>query len=409
MLRRRVVVTGMGGLTSLGRDWPEIRGRMEAGQTGVRYMQEWDRLVDLNTRLAAPIDDFDHTTAFPRKKVRSMGRVAVLSLSAAQTALESAGLIDDPELAGGRCGVSCGSSFGATEPVIDFANFMSTGKAGGLNATSYIRMMSHTTAVNISISFGLTGRVITTSSACTSGSQGIGYASEAIREGHADIMLAGGAEQLCATMAVVFDTLFATSTRHDSPSTGSRPFDQSRDGLVIGEGAAILVLEELEHAKARGATPLAEIVGFATNTDGAHVTLPKLETQIRVMRSGLEAAGLAPKDIQFVNGHGTATDSGDVVESHATAQVYGENVPFNSLKGHFGHSLGACGAIEAWLSICMMKEGWIPATANLRDVDPRCAALDYVQGEGRAISIEHFVSNNFAFGGINTSIVFRQI
>jgi 3-oxoacyl-[acyl-carrier-protein] synthase II len=286
---------------------------------------------------------------------------------------------------------------------------METGKGSGLNATSYIRMMSHTAPVNIGITFGLTGRVITTSSACTSGSQGIGYAFEAIRGGQADLMLAGGAEQLCPTMAVVFDTLFATSTRNGEPKTASRPFDKTRDGLVIGEGAAILILEELEHALARGATPLAEVIGFATNADGTHVTQPNAETQAVVMRMALEASGLAPSDIGFISGHGTATDTGDIAESQASAQVYGNRVPFHSLKGHFGHSLGACGAIEAWLSIHMMRDGFFPPTANLTEIDPRCAQLDYVMGTARKLDVEHFVSNNFAFGGINTSLVFRRI
>lgn len=405
---RRVAVTGMGGLTALGGTWPEIRARMEAGETGIRRMHEWDRLTDLNTKIGGSIDWFDHVAAYHRKKARSMGRVAVLALNAAEKALTDAGLIGDPVLRSGRAGVACGSSFGATEPVLDFAQFMSTGKAGGLNATSYIRMMSHTTAVNIGIYFGLTGRVITTSSACTSGSQGIGYAYESIRDGHADIMLAGGAEQLCPTMAVVFDTLFATSTRNDAPATASRPYDMTRDGLVIGEGAAILVLEEWEHAIARGAVPLAEIVGFATNSDGAHITQPQAETQVVVMRKALEQAGLSGKDIHFISGHGTATDTGDVAESRATAEVYGDKTPFHSLKGHFGHTLGACGAIEAWLSISMAQDKWFPHTANLSEVDPRCAMLDYIMGEPRLLDIEHFASNNFAFGGLNTSLVFRK-
>lgn len=405
---RRVAVTGMGGLTALGGAWPEIRARMEAGETGIRRMHEWDRLTDLNTKIGGAIDWFDHTAAYHRKKARSMGRVAVLALNAAEKALTDAGLIGDPVLRSGRAGVACGSSFGATEPVQDFAQFMSTGKAGGLNATSYIRMMSHTTAVNIGIYFGLTGRVITTSSACTSGSQGIGYAYESIRDGHADIMLAGGAEQLCPTMAVVFDTLFATSTRNDAPGTASRPYDKTRDGLVIGEGAAILVLEEWDHAIARGAVPLAEIVGFATNSDGAHITQPQAETQVVVMHKALEQAGLTGGDIHFVSGHGTATDTGDVAESQATAEVYGDKTPFHSLKGHFGHTLGACGAIEAWLSISMAKDKWFPHTANLSEVDPRCAALDYIMGAPRELDIEHFASNNFAFGGLNTSLVFRK-
>ena len=406
---RRVVVTGMGGLTALGGTWPEIRARMEAGQTGTRYMQEWDRLSDLNTKIGGAIDWFDHTTAYHRKKTRSMGRVAVMAVNAAEKALAQAGLTDDPVLKSGRAGVSCGSSFGATEPVQDFASFMGTGKAGSLNATSYIRMMSHTAPVNIAIANGLTGRVITTSSACTSGSQGIGYAYEAIANGHADIMLAGGAEQLCPTMAIVFDTLFATSTSNASPETASKPFDKKRDGLVIGEGAAILVLEDLEHARARGAVPLAEIVAFATNSDGAHVTQPKAETQTIVMREALKQARLSPSDLGFISGHGTATDSGDIAESQASAEAYGARVPFHSLKGHFGHSLGACGAIEGWLSICMMNDRWLPHTANLTEIDPRCAELDYVMHEPRKIDAEHFTSNNFAFGGINTSLIFRRI
>jgi len=406
---RRVVVTGMGGLTSLGGNWPDIRSKMEAGETGTRRMHEWERLTDLNTKIGGAIDWFDHTTAYNRKTTRSMGRVAVMALKAAEAALEEAGLKDASVLKSGRVGVACGSSFGATEPVQDFATFMATGKAGGLNATSYIRMMSHTAPVNIGIHLGLTGRIITTSSACTSGSQGIGYAYEAVREGHADVMLAGGAEQLCPTMAVVFDTLFATSTRNDAPETASRPYDKSRDGLVVGEGAAILVLEELEHARARGATPLAEIVGFATNSDGTHITQPKSETQAVVMRTALRQADLSSSDIGFISGHGTATDTGDVAESHATAQVYGEQVPIHSLKGHFGHTLGACGAIEAWLGIRMMQDGWFVQTANLAEVDPRCASLDYVMGAPRKLDVEHLVSNNFAFGGVNTSLVFRRV
>jgi 3-oxoacyl-[acyl-carrier-protein] synthase II len=406
---RRVVVTGMAGLTALGGTWPEIRARMEAGETGTRYMTEWDRLVDLNTRVASAIDWFNHTTAYPRKKIRSMGRVAVLALNAAENAIEQAGLTGDPILQSGRCGVSCGSSFGATEPVIDFARFMETGKAGSLNATSYIRMMSHTAAVNVAIAFGMTGRVITTSSACTSGSAGIGYAYENVKEGHQDIMIAGGAEQLCPTMAVVFDTLFATSTRNTEPKTASRPFDKTRDGLVIGEGAAMLVVEELEHAKARGAHPLAEIVGFGANSDGAHVTEPRAETQAIVMRHALQSAGLSPADVGYISGHGTATDKGDVSETNASHEVYGGKVPFSSLKGHFGHTLGACGAIEAWLSISMMRDKWFPATANLMEVDPRCAELDYIMGGPRVLDIEHFASNNFAFGGLNTSLIVRAI
>jgi 3-oxoacyl-[acyl-carrier-protein] synthase II len=256
--------------------------------------------------------------------------------------------------------------------------------------------------------FGLTGRVITTSSACTSGSQGIGYAFEAIRYGHATAMVAGGGEELCPTEAAVFDTLFATSTRNDTPQLTPRPFDAARDGLVLGEGAGTLVLEDLEHAQARGARIYAELVGFGTNCDGTHVTQPSAETMAGAMRLALENAGLPPEAIGYVNAHGTATAQGDVAESIATAKIFGSRMPISSLKSYMGHTLGACGALEAWMTIEMMRAGWFAPTVNLERVDPECAPLDYLTGDGRTIDLEYVMSNNFAFGGINTSLIFRR-
>jgi 3-oxoacyl-[acyl-carrier-protein] synthase II len=262
--------------------------------------------------------------------------------------------------------------------------------------------------VNIGLFFGVTGRIIPTSSACTSGSQGIGYAYEAIRWNKADIMIAGGAEELDITDSAVFDTLFATSVKNDRPQATPRPFDRDRDGLVIGEGAGTLILEEYEHARARGARIHAEIVGFGCNSDGNHVTQPQPETMQVALRLALEDAALDPAAIGFVSGHGTATEWGDIAEARATNEVFGATMPIHSLKGFFGHSLGACGAIEAWLSIEMMREGWFCPTANLENVDERCAPLDYVTGVPRRLEIEHLMSNNFAFGGVNTSLIFKR-
>jgi 3-oxoacyl-[acyl-carrier-protein] synthase II len=250
--------------------------------------------------------------------------------------------------------------------------------------------------------------VITTSSACTSGSQGIGYAYEAIRSGKQTAMIAGGAEELCATEAAVFDTLFATSTRNDAPHTTPRPFDKARDGLVIGEGAGCLILEEMEHAQARGAHIYAEIVGFGTNSDGCHVTQPNSSTMAEAMRLALEDAGLPASAIGYVNAHGTATQHGDVAESHATHAIFGSGMPISSLKSYMGHTLGACGALEAWISIQMMNEGWFAPTVSLTDIDPECASLDYIAGEGRHMQCDYVMSNNFAFGGINTSLIFKK-
>jgi 3-oxoacyl-[acyl-carrier-protein] synthase II len=398
----------MAGISSLGDNWPTIREAMHAGRTGVKMIQGWHHLTDLGNKIGSPADWFKHEGVFHRQQMRSMGRVAAMSVKAAETAIANAGLAGDPILRTGRTGVACGSSYGSVQPTVDFFNFLETGKASGLNATSYIRMMSHTSPVNLAVFFGLQGRIITTSSACTSGSQGIGGAFEAIQAGRADVMLAGGAEEFSATMTMVFDRLYALSGRKDDPATAVRPFDRTRDGLVIGEGAGMLILEEREHALARGAKPLAEIVGYATNCDGSHISHPSEETQAHVMRLALETAGIPASEVGFISGHGTGTVAGDIVESKATHAVYGPGIPFHTLKGHFGHTLGACGALEAWLGIEMMNEGLLTATANLKDVDPKCAELDYVMGGPRKVDAEYFVSNNFAFGGINTSLVLRR-
>jgi 3-oxoacyl-[acyl-carrier-protein] synthase II len=407
-MSRRVVITGMGGISALGQDWDSVKARLQAGQNAVVRMDEWDRFDGLHTRLAAPVSNFSTPAHYSRKKIRSMGRVSLMATRASEMALEDAGLLHDPLIASGAMGIAYGSSTGSTDPITAFGDMLKHGDMSGVTATSYIRMMAHTTAVNVGVFFGLKGRVITTSSACTSGSQGIGYAYEAIKYGQQDLMLAGGGEELCPTEAVVFDTLFATSTRNDTPELTPRPFDRDRDGLVIGEGACTLVLEELEHAKARGAHIYAEVLGFGTNSDGLHVTQPNADTMEKAIRLALKDAKIAPQQIGYVNAHGTATDRGDAAESRATAAVFGKQIPISSLKSYTGHTLGACGALEAWWSIMMMRDGWFAPTINLENVAEDCAELDYIRAEGRALDTDLVMSNNFAFGGINTSLIFRR-
>lgn len=405
---KRVVVTGMAGITSLGSDWATIEARFSGNRSGIRYMHEWDRFTELNTRLAGPVDDFVVPGHWTRRQLRSMGRVSRLAVKAAEQALDHAGLLDDVSIRDGRMGVACGSSTGSTEEIKAFGNMLLNSVADGLNANSYIRMMPHTTAANISIFFGLTGRVIPTSSACTSGSQGIGYAYEAIKFGRLPMMLAGGAEELCATEAMVFDALYATSLKNDAPLTTPRPYDAGRDGLVIGEGAGMLVLEELEHALARGATIHAELVGFGSNADGQHATKPEQLTMRRAMELALEDAGLSSDAIGYVNGHGTATEQGDIAETQATHGLFGPRMPISSQKSYFGHTLGACGALESWFSIEMMNRDRYIHTLNLDSIDPRCGELDYLIGAPRVMCHEYVMNNNFAFGGINTSLIFRR-
>lgn len=407
-MTRRVVITGMSGITAHGTQWQDIQPRLQAGQNAVRYMPGWEVFDDMRTRVAAPIVDFRQPEHYSRKQVRSMGRVALMATRASELALEQAGLLGDPEIQSGNTGIAYGASSGSSNAIKEFGAMLLNETAAFMKSTSYIRLMSHTAPVNVGVFFGLKGRIIPTSSACTSGSQGIGYAYEAIKFGLQDMMLAGGGDELCPTQAAVFDTLFATSVMNEQPQLTPKPYDKHRDGLVIGEGASTLILEELEHARARGARIFAEVVGFGTNSDGAHVTQPASETMGAAMQIALDQAGIPASEIGYVSGHGTATDRGDVAESQATERVLGNRVPISSLKSYYGHTLGTCGAAEAWLSIEMMNSNWYAPTINLNEVDPECGELDYIMHEGRQMDNEYIMSNNFAFGGINTSLIFRR-
>lgn len=404
---KRVVVTGMSVITALGDEWSVFKQALIRGENAVTTMAQWDKAPELNTRLAAPVTHFERPSHYKRKQIRSMGRVALMSTRATECALEQAQLLNHSSLTDGSTGISYGSSIGSTPPLLAFANMMESGSMSGVTATSYIQMMAHTAPVNVGVFFGLKGRVITTSSACTSGSQGIGYAYEAIKFGRQKVMVAGGAEELCITEAAVFDTLYATSTKNDTPTLTPRPFDKDRDGLVIGEGAGTLILEEYEHAKARGATILAEVVGFGCNSDGEHVTQPTSKTMQIAIEQALHDANLTAQQIGYVSAHGTSTDRGDIAESHATFNALGAK-PISSLKSYLGHTLGACGAIEAWATINMMNDNWFAPTINLTEVDNDCAQLDYITEQGREINTDYVMSNNFAFGGINTSLIFKR-
>lgn len=407
-MSRRVVVTGMSGVTAFGNDWSVIAPRLKACKNAVRYMPEYDRYDGLNTKLAAPIESFELPDHYTRKMTRSMGRVSKYAALASEAALEKSGLLGLDMLTNGETGVAYGSCTGSTDAIGAFARMLLENSTRSINANSYVQMMPHTMAVNVAILFGLRGRVIPTSSACTSGSQAIGYSYEAIKHGYQTAMVAGGGEELCPTESAAFDVLYATSVKNDTPETTPCPFDADRDGLVVGEGTGALVLEEHEHAVARGAKIHAEVVGYASTCDAAHVTQPDMKSMQRCMELALENANLAPEAVGYISAHGTATEKGDIAESNATANIFGDNVPISALKSYLGHTLGACGAIEAWLSIEMMNSGWFHSTINLNNIDERCGDLDYIVGNGRLLDCEYIMSNNFAFGGVNTSIIFKR-
>lgn len=406
---RRVVVTGMGIASPLGSTVKSAFDRLKKYENCIEHWDRLDEYERLNTSLGSFVSGFEVPEHFTRKVRRTMGNVSLMATVTAEEALMDAGLLGDDIITNGRTGVSYGSSTGSLDAILDFYSMCIDKEVKLLNSGSYIKMMPQTAAVNISLYFKTHGRLIPTSTACTSGAMGIGYAYEAIKDGYADVMISGGAEEIHPTQVGVFDTLYATSSKNDTPKLTPSPFDKDRDGLVIGEGAGTLILEEYERAKARGAKIYAEIAGFATNTDGTHITNPNKDMMAEVMRQSLNCVGVSAKEIGYVNAHGTGTVNGDIAESLATETVFGQNIPISTIKSYTGHTLGACGAIEAILSIEMMNNKWFAPTLNLNELDENCGQLDYIIKEGRIIDTEYVMTNNFAFGGINTSIILKRV
>lgn len=404
---RRVVVTGIGIASPLGCDYKQATARLRNNEHGVVAVPEWAAYGHFDTRVAAAVD-VPKSHELPRKSERSMGRVAQLATIATQTAIAEAGLTTE-EMNRGDVGLAYGSTAGSSSANEEWMRKLVTqGSFLGMSATTYLKFMSHSVPANLAIYFGIRGRVVSTIAACASASQAVGYGYESIRGGLVDAMVCGGAEELHFTHAAVFDMLHAASKQTAIDAT-PRPFDKGRDGLVIGEGAGTFVLEEYERAKRLGRHIYAEIVGYGTNCDGSHFTNPAVDGMRGAMELALRAAGLAPDAIDYVNAHATATVLGDVVESKATHAVFGDRVPVSSLKGALGHTLGACGTIEAAFALAMLREGWIAPTRNLDEVDPECAPLDHVRGDPREKPLRRIMSNKFAFGGINTSLIFAAV
>ena len=407
-MNRRVVVTGIGITSPIGHTLDELADSLRDQITGVSVQEDGAEIDGLYTHLGAKADGAD--VDFPRKQVRGMGRVAKLALRATLDAIEDAGL-EPEDYTEGDCGVSYGSTQGSSNALVDFCSkILEREGLIGVRPSSYIKFMSHTCAVNLATYLSVKGRVIPTCSACTSGSQGVGYGYEAIKFGRQDRMICGGAEELHYLHAGIFDLLRATSTTmNDEPERSPRPFDAGRDGLVVGEGSATLILEELESARARGAEIYCEVLGYGTTCDGGHLTAPDSKGMASAMRAALEDAECNADDIDYINAHATATTIGDVRESRATHDVFGSDVTVSSTKGLTGHTLGACGAIESLFCISAMRDGFVPPNYNLDEVDPECAPLDYVSDGPREAELTTVMNNNFAFGGVNTSLIYRRM
>ncbi len=407
-MSRRVVITGMAAISTLGRTQEEIMQGLKACKNTTRRMDEWKEIHGLRSYLFAALQDYKAPSDFNRKQMRTMSSVSVIAVDCTRDALRDAGLEGHPVLSSGSTGIAYGSCSGSMRAMKGCVTLLEENSTRDMNSATYIKMMGQTVPVNLSLFFQTRGRLINSSTACTSGSVSIGMAYEAILMGRQDVMIAGGAETRNVVQTAVFDTLFATSTRNDTPEITPAPFDANRDGLVLGEGACTLILEELEHAQARGAHIYAEIVGFGTNTDGVHITNPNAATMKNAMAEALEQAGLQPESIGYISLHGTGTQNGDVAETEATRSIFTTPVPASTLKSYTGHTLGACGALESMVSIMMMREGWFHPNLNVTTLDEKCYGVDFITGNGRTIDTEYVMNNNFAFGGINSSLIFRK-
>jgi len=410
-MARRVVITGCSAITPIGRSRAEILRHLVDGVSGVKPLRQDGFLTDyIHSGVFGTVDypiDYD----FKRSHSKTMGPVSFYACQVAKEALAASGL--DPEtITSGRLGVAFGSTHGSpsAQRSIYKTFFTEAGtdrRLTSVGAVDYLKSMVHTTAVNITKMFGITGRVISSSTACTTSSQSIGFGYETVKFGLQDAMLCGGADEYDTTTVAVFDNLLACSTEFNAtPHLTPRPFDVRRDGLVVGEGAGAVVLEDYEHARRRGADILGEVIGFSCNNNGGDLILPNIDGITRTLTLALETAALDPAEVDFVSAHATATKMGDVIEAQAIGSVYGQGPVVAGLKSYVGHTMGACGVIETIITLHLMAEGIVPPTLNLDEVDERCAMIRHstrlAEQRIRTAAIQ-----NFAFGGVNTCLMLK--
>lgn len=414
MSQRRVVVTGMGLVTPLGNDVATSWSGFVAGRSGVRTIDAFDP-SRLTVRIAGEVRDLDASHVLDRKEQRRTDRYIQFGLVAAREAMDQAGLPDrlEGDLAE-RTGAILGTGLGGVGTL--WEGFSTNATRGPDRISPFLIPMGipNVGSGQIAINFGMTGPNFATVSACATGGHAIGEAFETIRRDDADIMLAGGAEAgIYEVLIGGFAAMRALSTRNDDPAAASRPFDSARDGFVCGEGAGVVVLEELEHATARGAAPLAELVGYGATADASHITLPAPGGigAVRAARRALEKAGLGPGDVDHVNAHATSTPEGDKAELQAIKTILGDRagaVSITANKSMIGHTLGAAGAIEAIVTVMTIRESCVPPTINLTDPDPEAAGLTIVTGEAARHDVRIALSNSFGFGGQNTALLFQR-
>lgn len=411
MPERRVVVTGLGLITPIGCGVEPFWEGLRAGRSAVGSVTRFDP-APFRTRVAAEVDGFVGSDWFDGRQAKRVDRCSQFTVAAARLALGDAGLDlsrEEPD----RCGAMMGTALGGVSHAeLAHEAFLRDGLKG-VDAGLALTVFAGASSTNLAIALGITGPNVTNGMSCASGAIAIGEAFRAIRRGEADMILAGGSEAPLAPLTFgAFAIIRAMSARNDDPATASRPFDQERDGFVMGEGAAVLALEERERALARGAREYLEVVGYGLTNDAYHMTAPRPDgaQAARAMRMAIREAGIAPEAIGYLNAHGSSTPLNDVTEARAIRDVFGEHtgrLPVSGTKGYYGHALGASGAIEAAICALAAHRDWLPPTVNLVRPDPACD-LDFVTGQGREATPEYLLSNSFGFGGINATLAFRR-
>ncbi len=408
---RRVVITGLGAVTPIGTGADGLWAGLAARASAVRHITRFDP-APFRSRIAAEIPDFRPQDHLDAKRAKRLDRFSQLAVTSARFALADAEL-DPAREDADRAGAMMGSALGGVAFAESQVERFRAEGPRGLDPALALAVFPGAASCNIAIEFGFTGPNSTNAMSCASGTIAVGEALQAIRADRADVMLAGGAEAPLAPMTyAAFSVIRAMSTRNDDPTHASRPFDAARDGFVMGEGAAVLVLEERERALARGAKVYAELVGYAFTNDAYHMTAPRPDGRqaARAMRLALADGGVGPTEVGYINAHGSSTPLNDATETTAIKQVFGEHayrLTVSGTKGYYGHALGASGAIEAGICALAMQRGWLPPTLNLERPDPACD-LDCLPGDGRAAAPEIVLSNSFGFGGINASLVLRR-
>lgn len=407
MSLKRVVITGLGTVSPFGPGVPRLFEALLAGESAIRYHAPLDDVQGLSPRVAGLVRNVD-SRDIPRKIRRSMSAMSIYALLAAQEALVQ-GAVDEGLRTGGRLGIALGSTVGSVDTMEEFfTQYLGTRSVEQIKSMLFFRIMGHSCAANVAQALNITGRTVAPSAACSTGCQAVALGYEAIALGRQDLMLCGGADEFHPLTAATFDIMQAASTGfNDRPELTPRPFDRDRDGVVCSEGAGVLLLESLDSARARGADILAEVAGCASTSDATSIASPDPAPVRLCMELALQDAHMTPTDIDYVNAHATGTLQGDIAESTAIADLFGPDIPVSSLKGHLGHTMAACGAVELAACVEMMRSATLIPTRNLDNPAPECSRVRLLRTVVRQ-PVSALIKNNFALGGVNCSVIVRR-